>query len=71
MRRLLYIFFFAPKNDTKGWRGDMNEWLCLCEKKRRSRKRRNLILEELIVTCASGGPGYQKTEEHLDILAGH
>jgi hypothetical protein len=38
--------------------------------KRKSRKRSDFIPEELLVTCASGGPGYKKTEEHLGILAG-
>jgi hypothetical protein len=37
----------------------------------RDGKRRNFILEELLVTCALGGPGHQKTGEHPDIPAGH
>jgi hypothetical protein len=39
--------------------------------KKKERKKRNFIPEELLVTYASGRPDHLKTGEHLDIPAGH
>jgi hypothetical protein len=41
------------------------------KKKKESGSRRNFIPEERLVSYASGGPIHLKTEEHVDILAGH
>jgi hypothetical protein len=36
-----------------------------------TKKRRNFIPEELLISCASGGPRHQSIEGHPDIPAGH
>ncbi len=41
------------------------------DERKKKRERRSFIPEERLMSYASGGPIHLKTEEHLDILAGH
>jgi hypothetical protein len=60
---------FLHQNNTKGWRSEMKKGYD--DERKKKRERRSFIPEERLMSYASGGPIHLKTEEHLDILAGH
>ncbi len=71
-----HIFFciFAPRINTKEQKESCIWVIYIVARSRakgRLEKRRNFIPEELLVSCASGGPGHQSIEGHPHIPAGH